>query len=106
MGLKVVTANLLRGGNVVFLAADGRWSAQIDAARVAESEEAAEALEAAARASEEATEVVGPYLIEVGRGEDGLRPVRYREWLRTQGPSVRLDLGYQGAASASRLERG
>jgi hypothetical protein len=98
MALRIVTANLLRGGNVVFLAGDGRWSAQIDEARLAESDEAAAALEARARASVDATDVVDPYLIEVEHGEDGLRPVRYREWLRTRGPSVRLDLGYQGAA--------
>jgi len=98
MGLKVVTANLLRGGNVVFLSANGRWSEEIGAARVADSDEAVQALEAQARVSEEETEVVGPYLIEVSRGADGLQPVRYREWLRTRGPSVRLDLGYQGAA--------
>jgi sulfite reductase (NADPH) hemoprotein beta-component len=101
MGLRVAIANLLRGGNVVFLAGDGRWSAHIDEARVAESDEAAAALEARARASEDATEVVDPYLIEVERGEDGLRPVKYREWLRTRGPSVRLDLGYQGGTQPS-----
>ncbi|MDP2618719.1 MAG: DUF2849 domain-containing protein [Hyphomicrobiales bacterium] len=100
MDLKVITANLLRGGNVVFLAADGRWSPYIGAARVAETDAAAEELEALARASEEATEVVGSYLIEVERGEDGLRPVKYREWLRTKGPSVRPDLGYQGGGES------
>lgn len=104
MGLRVVTANLLRGGNVVFLAADGRWSPYIGAARVAETDAEAEALEAEARASEEATEVVGTYAIEVERGEDGLQPVRYREWLRTRGPSVRLDLGYQGGESRQAAE--
>ncbi len=98
MSLQIVTANLLRGGNVVFLAADGSWSPRIEVARVAESDEQAQELEAFARASEEATKVVGPYLIEVERGEEGLRPVRYREWIRTQGPSVRRDLDYQGAA--------
>ena len=99
MGLQVITANLLRGGNVVFLAADGRWSPHIDDARVAESEAAAQELEVIARASEEATEVVGPYLIEVERGKDGLSPTKYREWIRTQGPSVRRDLGYQSNAA-------
>ena len=99
MALQVVTANLLRGGNVVFLAAGGRWSPHIDAARVAETDAAARELEALARAGEEGTEVVGPYLIEVERGEDGLQPVRYREWLRARGPSVRLDLGYQGGGA-------
>lgn len=102
MALQVVTANLLRGGNVVFLAADGRWSPRLDEARVADSDAAAEELVALARAGEETTEVVGPYLIEVTGGEKGLRPVRYREWLRTRGPSVRPDLGYQGGAGGER----
>jgi len=96
VALQVVTANLLRGGNVVFLAADGRWSERIEDARVAETEEAAQELEALARACEEATQVVGSYLIDVERTAEGSRPTKYREWLRTQGPSVRRDLGYQG----------
>ena len=98
MALKVVTANLLRGGNVVFLTREGRWSERIDEAGVAESDAAAEALEALARRDGDDTEAVDIYLVDVERTQDGLRPVRYREWLRTRGPTVRPDLGYQNAA--------
>ncbi|MGB1027117.1 MAG: DUF2849 domain-containing protein, partial [Rhodospirillaceae bacterium] len=64
-----------------------------------------EALDAAlvtARAAE-ATEVVGPYAIEVGTGDGpaGL-PTKFRERIRLAGPTVRTDLGPQadGAAPA------
>ncbi len=52
-------------------------------------------LEARGREAEACNEVVAAYSIEVRRTPAGLVPVRYREWLRTAGPSVRTDLGYQ-----------
>lgn len=99
MSLKIVTANLLAGGNVVFLAGEGRWSSDVGEARVAEDKEQAAALEALARDSVARNVVVDPYLIDVERAEGGLRATKYRELLRTAGPSVRPDLGYQADAS-------
>lgn len=95
MSLQIVTANRLDDGLVVFLTADGGWSENINDARIADGKEAAEALLAEASAPELDIEIVGPYLIDVERQGDRLVPTKYREILRTKGPSVRPDLGYQ-----------
>lgn len=95
MALEIITANRLGDGLVIFLTADG-WSARIDEAVVSESKDGTAAL--LARAEADAGLVVGPYEITVERQADGsLHPVKYREALRTRGPSVRTDLGYQAA---------
>ncbi|MFO1038052.1 MAG: DUF2849 domain-containing protein [Geminicoccaceae bacterium] len=95
----VVTANRLSDGLVVFLAAEG-WVASLDEAAVATAKDDLAALEAKGRESEARNEVVGAYSIEIRRTPAGLVPVRYREWLRTAGPSVRTDLGYQAERAA------
>ncbi|OSQ44887.1 DUF2849 domain-containing protein [Thalassospira alkalitolerans] len=95
MSLQVVTANRLDDGLVVFLTADGGWSENIDQARVADGKEAGNALLAEASVPELDIIIVGPYLIEVEQQDGGLVPTKYREILRTKGPSVRQDLGYQ-----------
>lgn len=101
MDPQAITANRLRDGYVVFLAPGGRWTAALAEAALAENEAALEALVAAAEAAMAANEVVGAYPIGVAHGPDGPHPVRYREWLRTRGPSVRPDVGYQAAAGRS-----
>lgn len=95
MFLQVVTANRLGDGLVVFLTAEGGWSENINQSRVADGKEAGDALLAEASAPELDTVIVGPYLIEVEQQGGGLVPTKYREVLRTKGPSVRQDLGYQ-----------
>lgn len=97
---QVLTANLLKGGNVVFLAGDGTWTSDIGQADIAETAEAATGLEKLGAFSTENNIIVDPYLIEVAIEADGrVRPVKYREFLRTQGPTVRRDLGYQAEAA-------
>lgn len=95
MSLQVVTANRLEDGLVVFLTSDGSWSENINDARTAQDKEAANALLAEASAPELDTVIVGPYLIDVEQQGADLVPTKYREVLRTKGPSVREDLGYQ-----------
>lgn len=102
MSLQIVTANRLRDGLVVFLADDGKWSNNIAKAAVAADEDTAASLLRQAGASEADNTVVTPYLIEIEAREGAPRPVRYREWLRTRGPTVRTDLGYQAELSAIR----
>lgn len=102
MSLQIVTANRLRDGLVVFLAKDGKWSSDIGEAAAADDDKAADNLLRQAGESEADNTVVAPYLIEAEASDGTLRPVRYREWLRTQGPTVRTDLGYQAAYPAAR----
>jgi len=100
--LKIVTANRLRDGIVVFLGgmdkADRRWVERVDQARLVE-DAALEAALAAARDDERARRVVDPYAVEVTIRDGVPVPVRLRERLRAQGPSVRTDLGKQAESA-------
>ncbi|SIO38442.1 Protein of unknown function [Rhodovulum sp. ES.010] len=83
---KVVTANDLLTGDVVYLAGDGAWSRRHVDARLLQDAEAARAALAAAAA--QADKVVGAYLAEARPGPDGHpEPVHFREVFRTRGPS-------------------
>jgi sulfite reductase (NADPH) hemoprotein beta-component len=97
---KVVTANRLSDGLVVYLNKTGGWSGRVEDGQVAAGE--VESAEILALAESQPTAVVGPYLIDVVE-EDGVpRPVNYREVLRAKGPSVRLDLGKQAGDERAR----
>ena len=82
---KVVTANALVEGDVVYLTADDRWTRHHHEAELIEDEAIAELrlLSAARRSSE----VVGPYLADAAAGPHGPEPVHFRERFRTRGPS-------------------
>jgi hypothetical protein len=88
MALQAITANRLIDGAVVYLSADGAWVPSIASAALAEGEDAAASLAAAGERAVAERVVVAPYLIELERGPDGIRPTRYREQLRALGPSV------------------
>lgn len=93
--MKIVTANRLDDGIVVFLGRSLRWADQIGDVAPFEDDDAVErALALAARAVEN-REIVEPYAIDVSCEPDGLMPVRLREVIRAKGPTVRLDLGKQ-----------
>ena len=78
MTFKILTANRLDNGLVVYLGETG-WTADICLAR-----------RAALR-----NEIADPYLIDI----DDDTPVRWRESIRANGPTVRPDLGYQASRS-------
>jgi hypothetical protein len=82
---KVVTANALIEGDVVYLAEDDRWVRDHREAELIEDEAHAQLrlLYAIGRESE----VVGPYLADAVAGTDGPEPVHFREAFRTRGPS-------------------
>ena len=82
---KVVTANALLEGDVVYLTADDRWTRSHAEAELIEDEAVAQLrlLEAQKRASE----IVGAYLADAVRGPKGPEPVHFREAFRTRGPS-------------------
>ena len=82
---KVVTANALREGDVVYLADDDRWVRDHSEAELIENEAHAQLrlLDAQRRAAE----VVGAYLADAVSGPTGPEPVHFREAFRTRGPS-------------------
>ena len=91
---QVLTASLLRDGEVVYWRGGAWIDAFADADVFAEKADADAAL-AAAQESVKARVVVNPYLFAV-RVENGvLRAVEEREIVRSEGPSVRRDLGKQ-----------
>jgi len=85
---KVVTANALIEGDVVYLAADDRWVRQLAQAEMLTDEADADLrlLQAQARAHE----IVGAYLADVRPGESGPEPAHFREEFRRTGPSNRF----------------
>jgi hypothetical protein len=82
--MKVLTANRLSDGVVVYLAKDGGWTRDFaDAARL-DPDAAADAI---GRAQALPRVLVGPYLVEV-EGETVERRERLREAIRAKGPTV------------------
>ncbi|MGF1476341.1 MAG: DUF2849 domain-containing protein [Geminicoccaceae bacterium] len=93
-GPRVVTANDLLEGDVVYLDLDGGWTRRLENAAIATTAEEAERLLKIAEAQPD--RVVGPYWAEVRlTGGTAPKPVHYREAIRTRGPSIRRDLGRQ-----------
>lgn len=97
---KVMTANRLRDGEVVFLTRSGQWNERIDEAVLALEPQALAALEVRAEEDVKATLVTGPYLFDAERIDGKIRATHIRERMRTVGPTVRLDLGKQSEGTA------
>ena len=86
---KVMTANLLRSGDVVYLAGDGQWVVDLAEAAIASGASEAAQLESAAEAAIARQEIVSAYLFDVAL--EGDRPVAksVHEKIRAaRGPSV------------------
>lgn len=97
MALQVVTANRIGDGTVVYLTRVGGWSERITDGEVSRSDEERDTLMAVAQATAEIPEVVEPYLIDVVEEAGVIRPVRYREAIRAQGPPVHPAFAKQAA---------
>lgn len=83
---KVVTANDLLEGDVIYLTASGDWTRLHSEALLLDNE--ADAKAALAQASKQTSRLVGAYLADAKRGHDGKpEPVHFREAFRTRGPS-------------------
>lgn len=82
---KVVTANTLLEGDVVYLTVDDRWSRIHAEAELIE--DAAHAEVQLQHAQRQPDTVVGAYLADARPGPDGPEPVHFREAFRTRGPS-------------------
>ncbi|MFC3615882.1 DUF2849 domain-containing protein [Lutimaribacter marinistellae] len=82
---KVVTANHLLEGDVVYLTADDRWSPRLDEAELIEDEAHAQIRLLDGQA--QADRVVGVYLADMQAGQNGPEPTHFREDFRRRGPS-------------------
>ena len=85
---KVITANALVEGDVVYLTAAGAWARTLEAAEVFTDEAVAEDVLLSARGR--SGEVVGAYLMDVSLSDGRPRPVHFREVFRATGPSNRF----------------
>ncbi|MEM9331426.1 MAG: DUF2849 domain-containing protein [Pseudomonadota bacterium] len=83
---KVVTANDLLEGDVIYLTPSGKWTRRHDEAELFEEEAAAN--EALTRAQGQGHRLVGAYLADAQIGSGGKpEPIHFREAFRTRGPS-------------------
>lgn len=84
----VITGNRLLDGAVVWRGPEGAWSTDIAEADIhADEAGLAKALEAAQRDQAEGG-IIGAYEVELTNGPGGGRPLRLRERIRAQGPTV------------------
>jgi hypothetical protein len=88
-GLSVITANRLSDGAVVYRAADGGWTTQLEQAAVVTTAPAAAELLTAANA--EGLVAVGAYVAPVkSEPNGGMQPGNLREAIRLNGPTIAL----------------
>ena len=88
MSHKLLTANRLNDGAVVYLDRDGGWSTGFREAWVVDNEVDANAFEDIGRRAEGARLIVGAYLMDVVPDGTSLQPIRMREKIRADGPTV------------------
>ncbi|MDR6758220.1 hypothetical protein J2Y48_003519 [Mycoplana sp. BE70] len=93
---KVLTANRLADGISVWLDAAGNWNESLQAAFVARHKEAVEALETTGRQAFADNKVVDVNVVDVEDVDGALRPLRMRERIRAEGPSIPYAAGYAG----------
>ncbi len=86
--MRMIIANRLNDGRVVFYTAGGGWDVDIAAGRVLEAEVEEAAQFAAAKADEASCKVVDPQLIDVTVDGGKPRPVAIREAIRAFGPTI------------------
>ena len=96
MADKVLTANRLSDGISVWLDAAGNWVESLQDAFVARHAEAVSALEATGKAAFADNKVVDVNVIDVEEVDGVLRPLRMRERIRAEGPTIAYAAGYAG----------
>ena len=95
---KVLTANRLSDGISVWLDAAGNWVEQLQDAFIARHAEAVTALEATGKQAFDDNKVVDANVVDVEEINGTLRPLRMRERIRAEGPSIPYAAGYSGLA--------
>ena len=96
MADKVLTANRLSDGISVWLDAAGNWVESLQDAFVARHAEAVSALEATGKAAFADNKVVDVNVIDIEEVDGVLRPLRLRERIRAEGPTIDYAAGYKG----------
>lgn len=97
---KVLTANRLSDGIAVWLDATGRWTERLQDALVARHAEAVSSLETIGKRDFADNRVVDVAVVDVQEINGQLWPVRLRERIRAQGPTMHYAAGYGTADPA------
>ena len=96
--MKVITANRLLNGDVVWLGQDDDWVERVTLARVFDGKEAVgEGLAIGAKAEAD-QKVVGVYEMDIEIEDGIIEPVRLREKIRAAGPTTHPQFGKQAQA--------
>jgi Protein of unknown function (DUF2849) len=85
---KVISANRLDDGIVVYAGRDGSWSERLSHAKIFASKAEAEAGLLVAQNDAKQNLVVEPVAVEVTEDASGLRAVTLREAIRARGPTI------------------
>jgi len=93
--VKIVTANDLRSGAVVWWDGQG-WSLHVDAAV-----DAGDTADAVIATEQAAQRVVSAYVVDAARDGAEVRPTHIKERVRALGPTCRLDLSLKPADPAA-----
>lgn len=88
MTQRVLTANRLSDGLVVYLGAGGAWTTSLPDADLASDEQSEARLTEIGEHAAADQQIVDPYLIDVTAENGTRRPVRFREAIRADGPTV------------------
>ena len=104
MTLKVMTANRLREGDVVYLTARGGWSEWLEDAEAVSGAAGEARLETLAERAVGNRLVIGPYLMNVSDEDGRPRPLSTREKIRAKGPTSHPHFGKQASAGPGRGE--
>jgi hypothetical protein len=94
---RVLSANRLRDGIIVYLGPHEDWVTGIDDAALFTTEAASEAATARARHALAANEIVDPIMVEVTQDGDERRATTLRNAIRALGPTV----NFKGSAPAA-----
>jgi len=100
---RMITANRLSDGVVVFQDASGAWTEDFNHAALLPDEGALAAALLRAQQSAGNNEVVEPYAIDLESRAGHFTPKALREAIRASGPTVRRDLGKQAHGQAPSL---
>jgi hypothetical protein len=94
---RVLSANRLRDGIIVYLGPYGDWVTHINEAALLTSDEACEAGMAKARYAMAANLIVDPLMVEVKQADDGRLATTLRNAIRAAGPTI----NFKGSAPAA-----
>ena len=98
--MKIITANRLLDGEVVWLGSKKLWVSNVNEANVLNSDEELENALSVAENAVSDRKIIEPYAVDVKNIDGDIEPLSVKEKIRTKGPTTRLDLGKQAEVNA------